>query len=56
MARYLMEVTETVKKTIMVEAVTIEEAKHEAAMENLRMDFNDYSLEIKVLDVVEENE
>lgn len=53
MKRYLVEITETVVKRVWIEAETTEEVENEAAMEDLSKNFDDYSMEIKVLETEE---
>lgn len=50
MKRYLVEITETVTKRVWIEAETVKEVENEAAMEDLSKNFDDYSLEIKVVE------
>ena len=53
MKRYLVEITETVMKRVWIEAETVEEVENEAAMEDLSKNFDDYSMEIKVVETEE---
>ena len=50
MKRYLVEITETIMKRVWIEAESTEEVENEAAMEDLSKNFDDYNMEIKVLE------
>lgn len=56
MKRYLVEITETVMKHVWIEAETVEEVENETAMEDLSKNFDDYSMEIEVLETEEIND